>query len=223
MIYRIVITSAAALSLAACMGGPQRSAGFAPALPPVITPSFAPPAATNGAIVQIASGYAGLHEGTRARSVGDLVTILLVENVRSSKSVDGATSRSGSAGITPPSSGPLDFLNPDALKATAQGSFSGSGDASQRSSLSGAVAVTIAEVRPNGTALVVGEKQMQLSQGDEWVQFAGIIRLVDVDFENRVSSSRVADARIIHSGRGAVQQSSRPGWLSRFFGAVSPF
>jgi len=84
-------------------------------------------------------------------------------------------------------------------------------------------AVTIAAIYPNGTAEVVGEKQMMFSQGDEWVQFAGRIRLIDIDSDNRLGSSQVANARIIYSGNGAVQQASRPGWLSRFFNAISPF
>lgn len=179
--------------------------------------------ATDGAIFQGALGYAGLHEGTRARRVGDALTILLAENVTSSKSVTGRTERSGSAAIKPPGAGPLDFLNPEALKAAANASFKGQGNAGQSSSLSGAVAVTIAQVRPNGTALVIGEKHLSLSQGKEWVQFSGIVRLADVDVDNRVLSTQVADSRIIYSGAGAVQQASRPGWLSRFFGNVSPF
>ncbi len=64
---------------------------------------------------------------------------------------------------------------------------------------------------------------MLLSQGDEWVQFAGIVRLADIDVDNQVPSSVIADARIIYSGAGAVQQASRPGWLSRFFSQISPF
>ena len=83
--------------------------------------------------------------------------------------------------------------------------------------------MTIAAIYPNGTAEVIGEKQMILSQGEEWVQFAGRIRLIDIDAENRLMSSQVANARMIYSGRGAVQQASRPGWLSRFFDTISPF
>jgi flagellar L-ring protein precursor FlgH len=218
IIRKSAIALAVVLPLAACgAGGPQP--GFAPALPlpPVVQ------APQSGAIFQAANGYAGYHEGTRARRVGDLVTIVLVENLITSKSTSGRTDRQGSASITPPTAGPLDFLNPEALKAAAEASFNGRGDAAQRSALNGAVAVTIAEVRPNNTALVIGEKQLLLSQGDEWVQFAGLIRLSDIDVDNRIPSSAVADARIIYSGAGAVQQASRPGWLSRFFGAISPF
>ncbi len=216
--HRTILLSSLACTLAAC-GGAAPAPGFRAALPPP------PPVATpqDGAIFQAANGYAAYYEGTRARSVGDVLTIVLTESVITSKSTTGRTDRAGNASITPPTAGPLDFLDPNALKAAAQASFSGKGDAAQRSSLNGAIAVTIAEVRPNRTALVLGEKKMLLSQGDEWVQFAGIVRLADIDVDNRVRSTNVADAQIIYSGKGAVQQASRPGWLSRFFGAISPF
>ena len=207
--------------LGACgMGGAGPLPGFAPPTPVLVAP---PPGPANGAIFQPASGYAALHEGQRARRVGDLVTVVLVESIGTSKSTSAQTAKGGSIGVTPPTAGPLSFLNPEALKAASDSSFKGAGSAAQRSTLNGALAVTIAEVRPNGTALVAGEKHMSLSQGKEWVQFAGIVRLADIDGDNRVFSTQVADARIIYSGQGAIEQASKPAWLSRFLNFVSPF
>ena len=234
---RILGVLAAPFLLAACLAGGDKGpqAGFtAPPPPgmaqsvalqgdPASAPVAAPQQVSAGAIFQSANGYSGLVTGTRARALGDMVTIILTESVTTSKSTTGQTSREGSFSVTPPTRGPLDFLNPEALKAAAEGSFTGGGTAAQQSRLNGAVAVTIAAIYPNGTAEVVGEKQMKLSQGDEWVQFAGRIRLVDIDGDNRLASSQVANARIIYSGKGAVQQASRPGWLSRFFNTISPF
>jgi flagellar L-ring protein precursor FlgH len=234
-----IIIFAAPLLLTACggMGGKGPQAGFAAPPPPgaaimaagasdpllVAAQQPLAPATSAGAIFQSGSGYAGLVTGTRARALGDMVTIILTEATTTTKSTQGRTQREGSFGITPPAAGPLDFLNPEALKAAAEGSFTGGGNAAQQSRLNGAVAVTIAAIYPNGTAEVVGEKQMMFSQGEEWVQFAGRIRLVDIDSDNRLASSQVANARIIYSGKGAVQQASRPGWLSRFFNMISPF
>lgn len=220
-----------ALGASACMGmGGGPKPGFTAPPPPAspltaVSAEAAPPAfaENRGSIFQASQGYSGLITGTRARKLGDMVTIVLVENTSTSKSTTGQTNRDGSFALTPPTSGPLSFLNPNALNAAGQGSFSGGGNAAQQSQLTGTVAVTIAALYPNGTAEVVGEKQMSLSQGDEWVQFAGRIRLIDIDAENRLSSSQVANARIIYSGKGAVQQASRPGWLSRFFNFISPF
>ena len=223
--YRFATLAVTALTLSACMGsGSGREAGFtAPPPPPATVAIAGAEPASNGAIYQVSQGYTPLIVGNRARGLGDMVTILLVESTTTSKSTSGQTDRNGSFAIIPPTAGPLSFLDPNALTASANGNFSGGGNAAQQSRMSGTLAVTIAAIYPNGTAEVVGEKQMALSQGDEWVQFAGRIRLADVDGDNTLPSSRVANARIIYSGKGAVQQASKPGWLSRFFSKISPF
>ena len=194
-------------------------AGFAPALPaPAPVPRVA-----DGSIFNASAGYAALHEGLRARAVGDPVFIQLVENTTTSKSAGSKTQRSGMGAIVPPAAFPFSWLNPESLKASSQGSFNGQGNASQTSSFSSELSVTIAEVRTGGTVLLRGEKRMMLSQGQEWVQFTGIARLADIDADNRIVSTRVADARVEYSGNGAVQRAGREGWLSRFFNMISPF
>ena len=206
------------LVLAACTG-PQPKPGFAAALP-------APPAApklADGAIFDAGGGYAPLYAGHRARAVGDPVTIVLGESMITTKSAGSKTARTGSIGVTPPTTGPLGFINPTSLNASSATSFKGDGSAQQSSTLAGELSVTIVEVRSNGTALVRGEKRLLLSQGEEWVQVTGIVRLSDIDADNRIASSRVADARIEYSGNGSVGRASREGWLSKFFSAVSPF
>ncbi len=222
---RILCIAIILVALSGCMsGGAQRELGFtAPPPPSMPTTVAGAQQGTQGAIYQASQGYSPLIIGNRARQLGDMVTILLVESTSTSKSTRGDTARDGSFGIIPPTTGPLGFLNPNALNASGTASFSGSGSAAQQSQLTGTVAVTIAAIYPNGTAEVVGEKRMALSQGDEWVQFAGRIRLVDIDVDNTLPSSRVANARVIYTGQGAVQQASRPGWLSSFFNAISPF
>jgi len=197
----------------------QPPSGFEATLPAPV----AAPRPADGSIFNASAGYASLYEGTRARSIGDSLMIVLVESTTAAKTVSSKSSKAGGASITPPTAGPLDFLNPDALKASSQSSFNGQGNAAQTSSLSGALSVTIAEVRPNGTAFVRGEKRMLLSQGNEWIQFSGIVRLIDIDQQNRIASTQVADARIEYSGKGALQRSSRQGWLGQFFNMISPF
>jgi flagellar L-ring protein precursor FlgH len=195
--------------------------GFTPTLPPV---AIIAPAAriADGSIFNASSGYAALVEGARARNVGDVLTIQLLETTTSSKSASSKTQRNGGASITPPTSGPF-AINPNALNASAQSSFNGQGGAAQTSNFSGNVSVTIAEVRANGTAVVRGEKRMMFSQGQEWIQLVGIIRLSDVDANNAIASARVADAHMEYSGNGAVQRAGREGWLSQFFNTISPF
>ncbi len=198
---------------------PKPPAGFEATSPAA---AIAPHAA-HGSIFNASSSYAPLIDGNRARTVGDPLTILLIETTTTAKTATSKTQRGGGGSITPPTAGPLSFLNPDALKASSQSSFNGQGNATQTSTFAAELSVTIAEVRANGTALVRGEKRMLLSQGQEWIQFSGIVRLADIDAENRIVSSRVADARIEYAGNGAVQRASREGWLSKFFNMISPF
>jgi flagellar L-ring protein precursor FlgH len=195
----------------------QPKKGFEPTLP-----LAAPPPPSNGAIFNVNAGYASLVEGSRAHMVGDLLTIVLVENLSTTKQAVGKIAKSGSYSVTPPTAGPL-ALNAAALNASGASAFNGEGDASETSQLGGEVSVTIAETRRNGTVFVKGEKRLLLSQGDEWVQISGIVRIADIDQNNTIQSGQLADARVVYTGNGSVGRASRPGWLSRFFSVINPF
>lgn len=210
---------ALALIAAPVLAKTRPPAGFEPTLP---LPAAPQPRAQDGSIFNVNSGYAALVAGNRAHTVGDPLTILLVETTVTSKSAGSKTQRNGGFSLTPPAAGPFS-INPEALKASGQSSFKGDGNAVQSSTFDGQLSVTIAEVRPNGTALVRGEKRMLLSQGKEWIQFSGIVRLADIDEDNSITSNRVADARIEYAGSGPIQRASREGWLSRFFNMITPF
>ncbi|HYI42010.1 MAG TPA: flagellar basal body L-ring protein FlgH [Sphingomicrobium sp.] len=190
-------------------------------------PSFAAPpppvAPANGSIFQASRGYAPLTSGTRASMVGDLVTIVLVERTQAAKTSVASTGRDADIGLAPPVSGPLALFTPQEFNMGGSSKFDGKGQAAQSNTLSGEISVTIAEVYPNGTMLVRGEKQIKLNRGDEFVRISGIIRQVDVTADNRVPSTRVADADITYSGKGEIARASRQGWLQRFFSIVTPF
>jgi flagellar L-ring protein precursor FlgH len=210
------VVAAAALAASPAMAKKHRETGFE-----AVLPVAAPQRPADGSIFS-AAAYAPLYGGTRAHAVGDALTILLVESTTATKAVNSKSSKDGGIALVPPKAGPLS-VNPDKLSASNNSNFDGKGSASQTSSLAGALSVTIAEVRPNGTALVRGEKQMLLSQGREWIQLSGIVRLSDIDQDNTIASTRVADARIEYSGKGALQNASKQGWLGQFFNMISPF
>jgi flagellar L-ring protein precursor FlgH len=198
---------------------PAEDFSVARPLPPIARPVL--PA--NGSIFQAAEGYAALHEGWRARRVGDPLTIVLVERTAASKTASSQLDSKGGFGITPPSVGPLSLFSPAEAAVSGNRNFNGGGSTDQANSLSGEVSVTVAEVFPNGTMLVQGQKRVTLNRGDEFVRIKGIVRMADVDLNNRVPSTRVADAQIAYTGKGDVARASRQGWLSRFFSVVSPF
>ena len=186
-------------------------------------PALPAPVVATGSIFQAADGYGALHEGWRARRVGDPLTIVLVERTAATKSAGSKLDSDGGFGIRPPTTGPLSLFDPTDVRAGGNRNFTGAGQTNQANSLTGEVSVTVAEVYPNGTMLVRGEKRVTLNRGDEFVRIKGVVRMADVDANNRVPSNRVADARIGYTGKGDVARAGRQGWLSRFFQVVSPF
>jgi flagellar L-ring protein FlgH len=193
---------------------------------PDYSASIAAPVASapaNGAIFQAASGYAPLTSGMRASRVGDVLTIALVERTAATKSTSQTTDRGGSIGLTPPTTGLLSLFNPSDIGASGTNAFKGQGQTAQSNALSGEISVTIAAVYPNGTMLVRGQKLVTLNRGDEVVQVSGVIREADIGSDNRVLSTRIADARITYTGKGELARASQQGWLQRFFSKVSPF
>jgi flagellar L-ring protein precursor FlgH len=93
--------------------------------------------------------------------------------------------------------------------------FKGEGQANQSNSLVGDISVTVVEVLPNGNLRVRGEKRVTLNQGDEYIRLSGIVRTVDIDPSNTISSDKVADATIMYTGSGAMADASKMGWLAR--------
>lgn len=219
-ILRITMLSPLAL-MSACLGG--GSGGPDPAYAPQMAQPAAPPTTANGAIFQTTNGYAPLTSGARAAMVGDLVTIALVERTRAIKSNGASTDKSGSFSITPPTTGIFSLFSESDVRTGSNNSFSGAGTAEQSNALSGEISVTIAEIYPNGTMLIRGEKLIMLNRGEEQVRISGIIRPADISPDNRVLSTRVANARITYGGSGEIASASKQGLLQRFFSIISPF
>jgi flagellar L-ring protein precursor FlgH len=216
--------------LAGCQTqGPLRDANYSP-----IRPVAQPPAPTgNGAIYQLGHEVSWF-EDIRARRVGDLLTVTLVEKTAANKSAKSAASKDGSISISNPTilgsypqfdapgfiplasnrDNTLDF------ELNSSNDFSGEGSASQSNALTGNITVTVIEVLPNRNLYVRGEKRIGINQGNEYIRLSGIVRPQDITPENTVESTRIADPTIAYVGEGMVADANTMGWLARFFTSV---
>ncbi len=219
---KALFTGLAALLLGACA---------APSQPPVIPgPSDDPPPTiqsmqrkgqAGGVFVQDASW--SLTSDSRAFRTGDVVTVVLEETTQASKKADTSFDKSGNVAVKPVVGFGGKTLKTD-LGAGVQRDFAGTSSSTQQNTLQGAITVIVQEVLPNGLLRVNGEKSLYLNQGEEFVRLRGYVRSADIDADNRVSSQRIANARIAYSGTGVLADANSPGWLTRFFtGPWMPF
>ncbi len=202
----------AAALLSGCATPPGEDPSYSATLPPPVQP----PPAVGGSIYQPGTALF-LFEDIKARRVGDVLTIVLEERTNAEKKADTTIDKS-----TDHSLGVNGTLNDTPIPTTKVGGgtehqFEAEGDAKQSNKLEGRVTVTVAEVLPNGNLVVQGEKWITINHGEEFIRIRGIVRPMDIGPDNTVSSTKVADARILYSGRGSLARSNRPGWLTEFF------
>lgn len=169
----------------------------------------------NGSLLKRAK-LLNLFQDRRAYHVGDILTVLLNEETQSSKKANTGIDKKSDTGGTYSAAFP-NFTESGSFGIGANRSFNGTSSASQQNTLNGAITVTVSSVLATGALRINGEKWIKLNQGDEYIRLSGLIRIEDIDRSNRISSQRIADARITYSGRGALAESNQQGWLSRFF------
>lgn len=192
---------------------------WAPALPTV----NASLNSQTGSIYNPASAQM-LFQDKKALRVGDIVTVVLTENTNASKTADTELTKDSAISMPQVSAFGRDLNiggdNPLVVTVPAQNrTFTGEADSTQTNRLQGTITVTVHQVYPNGNLMVKGEKWISLNQGSEFIRIAGIIRPEDIDKDNQVISTRVANAKISYGGEGPLADANRPGWLTRFFSA----
>ncbi len=196
-----------------------------PAFAPVRPQAQMDPPNDSGSLFQNSTNIA-FFESNKARRVGDILTVIFDENHAAKKETKTDDNRSSSNTLLNPTvfgvaANAVTGAQPGLLKAlnmnvSSTGTFKANGKSEQKDSLTGSITVSVVEVLANNNLVVRGEKLLTLNQGDEYVQLSGIIRSTDVGPDNKIVSSKIANARIVYSGQGTTHDSNKEGWLTRF-------
>lgn len=162
-----------------------------------------------------------IYSDSKAHRIGDIISVILSENTQAKKNAKtelkkenelemGAVTGLGGQAIT---------LNSQALQFgfDQASTFKGDSKADQGNSLSGNISVHVLKVLQNGNLMIRGEKWITLNNGDEYIRLTGVIRSKDINSNNTVLSSKVANARIQYAGTGTFADVNEQGWLSSFF------
>jgi flagellar L-ring protein precursor FlgH len=161
----------------------------------------------------------------RARHVGDIVTIKIVETYQSSNTVKQQSGKSSSADVG------LDKLlglenrvedvfkdaTPSELfKGGMETSTSGQGQISRESKIVATITARVIKVLPNGNLVIQGTRAIKRNKDLEYITLTGIIRPEDIDYDNSVLSTQISDAYIEYSGKGPTSEvANGPGIITR--------
>lgn len=195
---------------------------FAP-LPPEPAPR---PVVRNGSLFT-QSHSNSLYSDNKARHEGDIITVVLREKTQASKNAKTESKKDSNTAFDPLNIGGRNASiggNILQLSSSSSQDFKGDAKANQSNSLVGDISVNVLQVMANGNLVIRGEKWLTLNTGKEYIRLTGVIRPQDVDVNNTVESTKIANARIEYSGTGAQHGGQSPGWLTRFFnGPLWPF
>lgn len=101
--------------------------------------------------------------------------------------------------------------------------FKGQGQTRRSEYLTATVPAIVRKVLPNGHLFVEGHRVILVNAEEQHFYISGVVRPIDIDQENSVKSSLVADAEIEFVGTGVLTDNQRQGFLSRFLGWIWPF
>ncbi|MEQ8203568.1 MAG: flagellar basal body L-ring protein FlgH, partial [Smithellaceae bacterium] len=106
---------------------------------------------------------------------------------------------------------------------TSSNSLKGAGDTTRSSKLSASISARVLKILDNGNLLIEGRRQLTVNAEDQYLVITGIVRPEDITAINTVASQYIADARILYTGDGVINDKMRPGWLTRVVDWVWPF
>jgi flagellar L-ring protein precursor FlgH len=175
-------------------------------------------------------GRAHLFEDSRARRVGDLLTIVVSESTevdnREDKGLAKSSSSSGKFDLSAASGGGFGISAADAnLDFGKENDRSFSGEASYRNSreFSDRITVMVSQVMPNGNLVLTGHRNISIEGEDRTLIISGMVRPIDIGPDNTISSRYVANMQAVYTGEGTERRFVHQGWLGRKMNKLWPF
>lgn len=199
-----------------------------------ILPTPMPQKIEEGSLWSEATGI-NLYPDRRARNVGDIVIVRIVEDPEAELNANTKTSRSSSISAKLKLLGYMKALaeknsrlaqdpgNDDLINAALSSGFDGEGSSDRDGHIKAYISALVADKLPNGNLYINGKREVKVNNETQYITISGIIRPDDISPSNEISSTYVANARITYSGVGPIADKQKPGWLGRIIDHVWPF
>ena len=201
-----------------------------PGYKPVQMPMPKPEQASYNANSLWRNGSRAFFRDQRASRVGDIMTVTVnitdkanianeTQRSRTSKEDSGVSAFLGSQTITQANK----ILPGKILTADSTASTDGKGSVNRQEALQTNVAAVVTQVLPNGNLVVEGKQEIRVNFEIRELIVAGIVRPEDIQSDNTIDSSKIAQARIAYGGRGQITDVQQPRYGQQVMDVLLPF
>ncbi len=169
----------------------------------------------------------GLFADTRARRVGDIIMVRIIENHQAANKADLTTSKDSTNeyGVNAFLGFNVNKVLPGGigLNTSTVSETTNSGETTRENSVMSTIAARVIRVMPNGVLQIEGVRQTKVDHETQYLVVSGLIRAIDVAPDNSIASNRIADAHIAYYGQGVIADKQKPGWFTRLMDNAWPF
>ncbi len=227
-----MILACASFLLFGCEAHMRKTKGPVEVVRPTVTSPVPEEQPSEGSLWRGHTGMASLFSDDKARKVGDIVTISIVESSSATENASTETSRDSSlkGGVTTFLGYEEqlmkkfeNFNSAEMFDANLSNEFTGSGKTVRSGSLTANITARVIEELPNGNLVIEGRREVEVNHETQYIVISGIVRPQDISTDNVVLSTFISDARIAYSGRGVIDDHQYPGWFTRLLNKAWPF
>jgi flagellar L-ring protein precursor FlgH len=206
---------------------PTTQPGYKPVQMPMPTPqpaSYSPNSLWR-------NGSRAFFKDQRARQVGDLLTVTV--NITDKANFDNETKRSRTnkedSGVTDFAGSKLltgkaaQVMPGKILTADSTAQSEGKGSVNRTEALQTSVAAVVTQILPNGNLVVEGRQEIRVNFEVRELIVAGIVRPEDIQSDNTIDSTKIAQARIAYGGRGQLTDVQQPRYGQQVLDVLLPF
>ncbi len=201
----------------------------APGYKPVQMPMPKPEAASYNANSLWRNGSRSFFKDQRAHQIGDLLTVTVnitdqanfanqTQRLRTVTEDSGITAFLGSNLLTGKTALPGRLLTADDTS-----NSNGQGSIVRQESLQTNIAAVVTQLLPNGNLVVEGKQEIRVNFEKRELIVAGIVRPEDIQSDNTIDSSKIAQARIAYGGNGQLTDVQQPRYGQQVMDVLLPF
>lgn len=201
---------------------------------PVSLPMPSPKAAVDNPNSLWRSGARAFFKDHRAKEVGDIVTINLslndsaslankTDRTRADRETADVTALLGYETKFAKNNLPAGFSPSAAANFGNDHSTSGDGTIARSEQITLTFAAVVTQILPNGSMVVLGRQEVLVNSEMRELLVTGVVRPEDIESDNTVLHTRMAEMRVAYGGRGTLSNLQQPRWGTQVWDALFPF